>query len=83
MVRVTSSASGKHVREMYTFYIEKLGYAGVNLFFLFLLQNIDCGYSLDRLAVLSKNQKNVTKIPVEIFISTTKKFSVYCMGVFS
>ena len=29
------------------FYIEKLGYAGVNLFFLFLLQNIDCGYSLE------------------------------------
>ena len=30
------------------FYIEKLGFAGVNLhvFFLFLLQNIDCGYSL-------------------------------------
>ena len=29
------------------FYIEKLGYAGVYLFFLFLLQNIDCGYSLE------------------------------------
>ena len=29
------------------FYIAKLGYAGVNLFFLFLLQNIDCGYSLE------------------------------------
>ena len=29
------------------FYIVKLGYAGVNLFFLFLLQNIDCGYSLE------------------------------------
>ena len=28
-------------------YIEKLGYAGVYLFFLFLLQNIDCGYSLE------------------------------------
>ena len=28
------------------FYVEKLGYAGVYLFFLFLLQNIDCGYSL-------------------------------------
>ena len=25
----------------------KLGYAGVYLFFLFLLQNIDCGYSLE------------------------------------
>ena len=29
------------------FYTEKLGYAGVYLFFLFLLQNIDCGYSLE------------------------------------
>ena len=25
----------------------KLGYGGVYLFFLFLLQNIDCGYSLE------------------------------------
>ena len=29
------------------FYIAKLGYAGVYLFFLYLLQNIDCGYSLE------------------------------------
>ena len=29
------------------FYIAKLGYAGVYLLFLFLLQNIDCGYSLE------------------------------------
>ena len=29
------------------FYIVKLGYAGVYLFFLFLLQNIDCGYLLE------------------------------------
>ena len=29
------------------FYIEKLGYGGVYLFFFFLLQNIDCGYSLE------------------------------------
>ena len=29
------------------FYIAKLGYAGVYLFFLFLVQNIDCGYSLE------------------------------------
>ena len=48
---------------MYTplnpFYIEKMGNAGVYLFFLFLLQNIDCGYSLERVPtiyVLSKNK---------------------------
>ena len=29
------------------FYIAKLGYAAVYLFFLFLLQNIGCGYSLE------------------------------------
>ena len=29
------------------FYIAKQGYAGVYLFFLFLLQNIDCGYLLE------------------------------------
>ena len=29
------------------FYIAKLGYPGVYLFFLFLLQNIDCGYLLE------------------------------------
>ena len=28
-------------------YIVKVGFAGVHLFFLFLLQNIDCGYSLE------------------------------------
>ena len=41
--------SRKHFREMYTlkphFYIEKNVVAGVYLFFLFLFQNIDCGYS--------------------------------------
>ena len=40
--------SGKHVRETKTpipqFDIAKLGHAGVYLFSLFLLQNIDCGY---------------------------------------
>ena len=29
------------------FYIAKLRYGGVYLFFLFLLQNIDCGYLLE------------------------------------
>ena len=51
-------SSGKHVQVMYTlephFYIAKLGYAGVNIFFLFLLQNIDCGYSLN-----FRNFKNI------------------------
>ena len=29
------------------FYIVKLGFTGVYIFFLFLLQNIDCGYPLE------------------------------------
>ena len=29
------------------FYLAKLGYVGVYLFSVFLLQNIDCGYSLE------------------------------------
>ena len=45
-----SSAAGKHVCEMYPlkphFYEEKLGFAGLYLIFLFLIQNIHCGYSL-------------------------------------
>ena len=55
---------------MYTlephFYIEKLGFAGVYLFFLFLLQNIDC---VPTIYVLSKNKKNI-----EIFLM---KFSIF------
>ena len=48
---IRQSPSGKHLCNVYPlephFYIGKMGYAGVNLFFLFLLQNIDCGYSLE------------------------------------
>ena len=60
------------------FYIAKLGYAGVYLFFLFLLQNIDCGYSLEpprrdgsnvypQSYVLSKHYENLPMQYVEIF----------------
>ena len=45
-------SSGKHVHAINTplkphFYLVKLGCAGVNLLFIFLLQNIDRGYSLE------------------------------------
>ena len=60
------------------FYIEKLGYVGVYLFFLFLLQNIDCGYPLEpprrggsnvypQSMFWSKNKKNIKSFPVKIF----------------
>ena len=59
------------------FFREKLGFAGVNLFFLFLLQNIDCGYPLEPLQrgcshlypqslFWSKNEKNI-KTLLKIF----------------
>ena len=59
------------------FYIAKLGYAGVYLFFLFLLQNIDCGYSLEpprgssneypQSMFWSKNKKNIKNFQQKIF----------------
>ena len=75
-------SSRKYVRECIPpiphFYIGKLGYAGVYLFFLFLLQNIDGEYSLEPLGeavlkrvptiyVLSKNKKNNKKFLLKIF----------------
>ena len=59
------------------FYIAKLGYAGVYLFFFFLLQNMDCGYSLEpprrtalrvpTIYVLGKNKKNIETFILKIF----------------
>ena len=71
------------------FYIEKLGFAGVFLFFLFLRQNIGCGYSPRRfycvptIYVLSKNKKNIKIFLLKIFILKAIKISEYCMGKFS
>ena len=56
------------------FYIVKLGYAGyVYLFFLFLLQNIDCGYSLEPIYVLSKNKKTIKHFLTKFSFFTTEK----------
>ena len=60
------------------FYIAKLGYARVYLFFLFLLQNIDCGYSLEpprrggsnvypQSMFWSKNKKNIKHFQLKNF----------------
>ena len=71
------------------FYIVKLGNAGVYLFFLFLLQNIACVYSLEpprrvpTIYVLSKNMKKYKNFLINFSIFTGKKMSVYCMGKFS
>ena len=76
------------------FYIEKLGYAGVYLFFLFLLQNIDCGYSSEpphrggsnlypQSMFWAKIRKISTFFCQKFSFFTTLKISVHCMGVFS
>ena len=51
-IHVTFAASRKHAYIIFTypiepyFYIVKLGFTGYTLSFLFLIENIDCGYSL-------------------------------------
>ena len=49
------------------FYIVKLGFTGVDIIFLILLKNIDCGYSLE--LTLSRNMKIIR------FFFLSKKFS--------
>ena len=73
----------------------KSGFAGVYLFFLFLLQNIDCGYSLEpprrggsneypQSKFWSKKKGKISQFFSQKFsIFKAQKISVYCMGVFS
>ena len=61
------------------FYIVKLGFTGVYIIFLFLLQNIDCGYSLEppqrvaTISVWSKTMKNIKIFQLKIAIFTGVK----------
>ena len=81
--RSTCSPSAQHQENMSVlccplepkFYIAKLGYAAVYLFFLFLLQNIDCGYSLEipTIYVSSKNNKNIYFSEENVQFSKLKK----------
>ena len=70
------------------FYIVKLGFTGVYYFFLFLLKNIDCVFSLEpprrggsnevhTIYVLSRNMKNVRIFLSEYFQFLVVKFSIY------
>ena len=45
--RITKTSPCKEDPLTPHFYIVKLGFTGVCIFFLFLLQNIDCEYSLE------------------------------------
>ena len=60
------------------FYIAKLGYAGVYLFFLFLLQNIDCGYSLE-----PPRQGGSNVRPQTMFWAKIRKISFFFLMKFS
>ena len=70
------------------FYIVKLGFTGVYIFFLFLLKNIDCGYSLEpprrggsneypQSMFLSRNMKKISEFLSQNFQFLVVKFSVY------
>ena len=68
----------------------KLGYEGVYLFFLSVLQNKVCGYSLEpprrahTIYVLSKNKKNIKSFLLKIFnFYNLVKITIYYMGMFS
>ena len=56
----------------------KMGYAVVYLLFLFLIQNINCEYSLEPpQSVLSKNKKNIKIFPMNFSIFAPEKNSQY------
>ena len=71
------------------FYIAKMGYAGIYLFFLFLLVNIDCGYVLEWSVITSneypqsmfssKNKKNIQIFLMKIFIFNFLNFENLCI----
>ena len=71
--------------EMYTpFIIPHFYVVWGNLLFLFLLQNIDCGYSFQRVPTiyfLSKNKEILKEIQKNQFLRLEKH--VYYMGMFS
>ena len=62
------------------FYIVKLGLTGVYIFFLFLLLNIDCGYSLEppqrvhTINVLSKHKQNIRIFHLKIIFFPAVKY---------
>ena len=68
------------------FYIEKLGFAGIHLIFLFLIQNIHSGYSLEPPLTCTQNAcfelkyKKNQNFVMKISIFITLKKCVYVHG---
>ena len=60
------------------FYIVKLGFTGYTLFFLFLLKNIDCGYSLE-----PPRRGGSNEYPQSMFWAEIWKISEFCAWKFS
>ena len=61
------------------FYSVKLGYAGAYLFFLFLLQNIDCGSSNEypQSVFWSKNKENIKIFLLKFSSFATERKNLY------
>ena len=55
----------------------KLGFTGVYIIFLLLLKNIDFGYTVSTIYVLSENKKNITIFHVKFIIFKAVKKSQY------
>ena len=55
------------------FYIVKLGFTGVYIFFLILFSDIDCGYSLEPPLCFEQKYENSKKIQPKIVIFTAVK----------
>ena len=61
------------------FYIVKLGFTGVYIIFLFLLKNIDCGYSLEPPRRGGSNEYQQSMFWAEIW----KKYQSFYLKIFS
>ena len=58
------------------YYIEKLGFAGVHLIFIFLIQNIHCGYLCTHDVCFERKFKKNQNISNEIFNFSFRKTDI-------
>ena len=60
------------------FYIVKLGFTGLYIIFLILLENIDCGYSLE-----PPRRGGSNEYPQSMFSSKMRKIFEFCLKIFN